>query len=110
MSGSGETEFGRRKRACVSLGSRSFVSRSLHSVLVFLCLLCRAVSSYRNELVEKMRPLLRAAAAIPPLALRGDYWAPLTLLPYLIDAFRHAGPDVKVMVNGACFAVFSPLL
>ena len=44
-----------------------------------------------------MRPLLRAAASIPPLALRGDYWAPLTLLPYLVNAFRHAGPGVKVI-------------
>nr|ATQ36022.1 prolycopene isomerase-like1 [Sargassum integerrimum] len=50
-----------------------------------------------KELVEKMRPLLRAAAAIPPLALRGDYWAPLTLLPYLINALRHAGPGVKAL-------------
>lgn len=44
-----------------------------------------------------MRPLLRAAAAIPPLALRGDYWAPVTLLPYLVDALRHAGPGVQVI-------------
>lgn len=43
-----------------------------------------------------MRPLLRAAAAIPPLALRGDYWAPVTLLPYLVNALRHAGPGVQV--------------
>ncbi len=50
----------------------------------------------RRELTEKMRPLLRAAAAIPPLALRGDYWAPVTLLPYLVDALRHAGPGVQV--------------
>lgn len=52
----------------------------------------------RRELTEKMRPLLRAAAAIPPLALRGDYWAPVTLLPYLVDALRHAGPGVQVIV------------
>ncbi|CAN0083841.1 unnamed protein product [Sphacelaria rigidula] len=49
-----------------------------------------------NELTALMRPLLRAAAAIPPLALRGDYWAPFTLLPYLVDALRHAGPGVQV--------------
>ncbi|CAN0261220.1 unnamed protein product [Pylaiella littoralis] len=49
------------------------------------------------ELTEKMRPLLRAAAAIPPLALRGDYWAPVTLLPYLVDALRHAGPGVQAL-------------
>lgn len=47
-----------------------------------------------------MRPLLRASAAIPPLALRGDYWAPVTLLPYLVDALRHAGPGVQV--NDSC--------
>eukprot|EP00752_Nemacystus_decipiens_P003592 g3311.t1 len=50
-----------------------------------------------KELTEKMRPLLRAAAAIPPLALRGDYWAPVTLLPYLMDALRHAGPGVQAL-------------
>eukprot|EP00903_Cladosiphon_okamuranus_P011352 g10700.t1 len=50
-----------------------------------------------KELTEKMRPLLRAAAAIPPLALRGDYWAPATLLPYLVDALRHAGPRVQAL-------------
>lgn len=49
-----------------------------------------------------MRPLLRAAAAIPPLALRGDYWAPVTLLPYLVDALRHAGPGVQVCFPGSC--------
>ncbi|CAM9978184.1 unnamed protein product, partial [Hapterophycus canaliculatus] len=50
-----------------------------------------------RELTEKMRPLLRASAAIPPLALRGDYWAPVTLLPYLVDALRHAGPGVQAL-------------
>ncbi|CAM9776710.1 unnamed protein product [Scytosiphon promiscuus] len=50
-----------------------------------------------KELTEKMRPLLRASAAIPPLALRGDYWAPVTLLPYLVDALRHAGPGVQAL-------------
>ncbi|CAM9185357.1 unnamed protein product [Ectocarpus sp. 12 AP-2014] len=54
-----------------------------------------------TELTEKMRPLLRAAAAIPPLALRGDYWAPITLLPYLIDALRHAGPGVQARRSAA---------
>lgn len=54
---------------------------------------------FRKELTEKMRPLLRAAAAIPPLALRGDYWAPVTLLPYLVDALRHAGPGVQVILR-----------
>lgn len=52
--------------------------------------------SCRRALNDKMRPLLRAAAAIPPLALRADNWAPLTLLPYLVDALRHAGPRVQV--------------
>lgn len=57
----------------------------------------------RRELTEKMRPLLRAAAAIPPLALRGDYWAPITLLPYIFDALRHAGPGVQARRPAAFF-------
>ncbi|CAM9114159.1 unnamed protein product [Ectocarpus sp. 13 AM-2016] len=56
-----------------------------------------------RELTEKMRPLLRAAAAIPPLALRGDYWAPITLLPYLVDALRHAGPGVQARRSAEFF-------
>lgn len=56
-------------------------------------------------MTEKMRPLLRAAAAIPPLALRGDYWAPVTLLPYIVDALRHAGPGVQVRRSATFFVV-----
>ncbi|CAM9259920.1 unnamed protein product [Discosporangium mesarthrocarpum] len=48
-----------------------------------------------QELTRKMRPLLKASAAIPPLALRGDKWSLLTLLPYLVDALKHAGPGVQ---------------
>lgn len=73
------------------------------------CLIGSGMSlHFRKELTEKMRPLLRAAAAIPPLALRGDYWAPVTLLPYLVDALRHAGPGVQVRIFGfpLCSAAF----
>lgn len=69
-------------------------STILYSVYMSIC--ARFLNICRNELTAKMRPLLRAAAAIPPLALRGDYWAPFTLLPYLVDALRHAGPGVQV--------------
>lgn len=62
--------------------------------------LCERTHADRRELMEKIRPLLRATAAIPSLAQRGDSLASLTLFPYLLDALRHAGPQLQASLQG----------
>ncbi|CAM9301268.1 unnamed protein product, partial [Phaeothamnion confervicola] len=52
-----------------------------------------------RELQQAIRPLVRAAVAIPPLALRGDAGGALTLFPHLLRALRTGGASLPRLPN-----------
>jgi phytoene dehydrogenase-like protein len=64
------------------------------------------VASWRL-LREEMRPLLRVSASIPAMALRGDSFAALALLPFLMSALFEAGPRVSTL-TGPITGVLKP--